>query len=86
MFIGFIGGSQHVLPKRNFARFVLMMFLMYSLIIRTVYLGSFYEIIKSKKRIPEVKSIEELIQRDFMFLSMLGNSDIFQGTDQISRR
>jgi hypothetical protein len=46
LFIGFIGGSQTILPGKNFARFLLMIFLMYSLVIRTLYQGSYFKLLQ----------------------------------------
>jgi hypothetical protein len=86
MFIGFIGGSQHVVPKTNFARFLLMMFLMYSLIVRTLYQGSFYELMQSNKHHNELQSIDEMIAKDFKFYVPHWIADLFQATDAMARR
>jgi hypothetical protein len=37
--VAFFGQSQNILPTRSFARFILMMFILFSLIIRTGYQG-----------------------------------------------
>lgn len=81
--IAFIGDSQMVLPKNSFARFLLMMFLMYSLIVRTLYQGSFYELMNSDKHDERILSIEEMVKKDFTFYVYLGYADIFQGTEAI---
>lgn len=47
LFIALIGGSQKKLPGNNFARFLLMMFLIFTLVTRTLYQGSFYQLIRS---------------------------------------
>lgn len=86
MFIGFIGNSQKVLPKRNFARFLLMLFLMYSLIIRTLYQGSFYNLLKSQRRNKEVQTIDEMIHEDFKFFAYVEDSVAFEGTKSIAKR
>lgn len=65
MFIGFVGGDQKILPKRNFARFLLMAFLMYSLIVRTVYQASFYQILKSNRHHKEAQTIDEMVNRNY---------------------
>lgn len=79
MLVGLIGGSQSVLPKRNFARFLLMMFLLYSVVIRTVYQGSFYHLMQSGSHDKEVQSIEEMIEKDFTFYAFKGNEDAYEG-------
>lgn len=67
MFTSFIGGSQHFLPKTNFARYLLSMFLLYSMIIRTLYQGSFYWFMQTDRHKKEVQSIDEMIEQDFKF-------------------
>ena len=65
LLIGFIGGSQTSLPTSNFARYLLMMFLINSLVIRTLYQGSFFQLLQSNQRHLEVQSIDEMIEKDF---------------------
>lgn len=78
MIIGFVGGTQPVLPKRNFARFLLMTFLMYSLVMRTLYQGSYYKILKSNKNHKIVQSIDEMIEKDFKFYLPPDIADMFR--------
>lgn len=86
MFNAFIGGAQNVLPKRNFARVLLMIFVFYSLIIRTLYQASFYQILQSNKLLKEVNSIDEMMKRDFRFYVPLGYADVFQGTNAMQTK
>ena len=85
LLIAFIGGSQKVLPKRNFARFLLMMFLMYSLVIRTVYQGWFYIVLQSNKY-HQVQTIDEMIQKDFTLFVYKGHADMFEGTEAMAKQ
>lgn len=86
LFIGFIGESQKTLPKTNFARFLLMMFLLYSMVIRTLYQGSFYRIVQSDKHHKKVQSIDEMIANDMTFYAPSNIVDLFQGTESIKKR
>lgn len=86
IFIAFIGQTQNMLPKTNFARFLLMMFLLYSLVIRTLYQGSFYNMMQSEKRNKEFQSVEEIIKNDFYFYSTSLNIDVFQGAEATKNR
>jgi hypothetical protein len=86
IFIAFIGGSQNILPQRNFARFLLMMFLMYSLVIRTLYQASFYEILKSNKKYGEVQTIDEMIEKDFRFYVYFDSVDLLHGKEEVRKR
>jgi ABC-type amino acid transport substrate-binding protein len=82
----FIGGTQKKLPGRNFARFLLMMFLIYSLVIRSIYQGSFYKLLNSNQHLKEVQTISEMIEKNFEFYVYEGHEDLFQSTKEIARR
>lgn len=84
--IGFIGETQRVTPRRNFARFMLMMFLMYSLVIRSLYQGSFFKLMQSNKQHKKVQSVEEMIKKNFKFYVPSGIADLLQGTEIMQNR
>lgn len=84
MFTGFIGGAQRVLPKNNFARFLLALLLIESLVIRSLYQGSFYE--QSHKRHKEVETIDEMVARGFTFYTIHGFADLFQASEVSKNR
>jgi hypothetical protein len=86
LFIGFIGGAQNILPKNNFARFLLMIFLLYSLIIRAVYQSSFYELLSTNKHHKTIQSIDEIIEKKFTIFCPGGDEDLFQWSDGIKSR
>ena len=86
MFSGFIGGVQKVLPKRNFARFLLMSFLMYSIVVRTLYQASYFQLIKSDKTSKIVQTIDEIIRKDFKIYIMPGNDDLLVGIPELKKR
>lgn len=67
MLNGYLGGSQNSLPTRNFARFLLAFFLIYTLIMRTLYQGLYFEALHSGKRHKEVQSVDEMIEKNFKF-------------------
>ncbi|XP_070496109.1 uncharacterized protein [Chironomus tepperi] len=70
-----IGLPQLVLPQRNFARFILMMFIILCLIIRSIYLGSLYKTLQSDLRHKEPQVIDELIDKDYLFVISESNMD-----------
>lgn len=86
MFIAFVGATQKITPNKNFARFLLAMFLMYSLVIRSLYQGSYVELMQSNKRHQEVKSVDEMVQMDFKFHVTPGNIDMFSGVEAVKKR
>lgn len=65
--IGFIGSSQNSLPEKNFPRFLLMMFLIFCLIIRSLYLGSLFNMLKTEIRTKEFVSIHDFFDAGFHF-------------------
>lgn len=67
---GFVGGSFHILPGRNFARSLLMMFLLFSIVKRTLYQGALFQFLQSDDRKKEIQSIEELVNANFKVYMM----------------
>jgi hypothetical protein len=49
----FFGISQNVVPTRNFARFLVMIFILYSFMIRTLYQGGMCDYLQSDMRRPK---------------------------------
>lgn len=62
---GLLGQNLSRLPKRNFARFLLMNFLLFALVLRTVYQGKMFEIMKSNIKHSEPNSISDAIERGY---------------------
>jgi hypothetical protein len=46
MLVVFFGSSQHMLPRRNFPRILMMTFALYCLVMRTVYTGSMFKFLQ----------------------------------------
>lgn len=67
LLIAFNGGGMIVLPRNNLARFLLMLFILYSLVIRSLYQGELFKFLQSDNHKPEPKTIDELIEKDFTF-------------------
>ena len=81
-----IGGSQNILPKRNFARFLLAIFLLYSLVIRSLYQGSYFKHLQSDERHQEVQSIQEIIDKKLKIFCFIGVVDTFKGSEKLKKR
>lgn len=86
MIVGFIGGSQRILPKRNFARFLLMLFLLFSLVIRTLYQGSFFKLLHENVRYKEVESISELVEKKYQVYVLHSVVDMVVGFNSLQNR
>lgn len=65
VFAHFFGISQLVSPGRNFARYMLMMFILFSLIMRTAYQAKMFELLQKNINKPEIQSIAEMIDKNF---------------------
>lgn len=63
----FFGGSMDLLPSRNFARFLLATFVIFCFVIRTLYQGALFQFLQTEDRAKEAQTIDELIERDFIF-------------------
>jgi hypothetical protein len=61
----FLNGLQHRVPGRNFARFLLIMFVIWSLTIRTCYQSELYKNLQSDLRKPRIQTVDDLIEKNF---------------------
>lgn len=61
----FFGVSQVTEPRRNFARYLVMMFIIYTLIIRTAYQSLMFEMMQKEMTKSEVQSIEDFINKNY---------------------
>lgn len=84
--VAIFGGSQKRIPHRNFARSLLMMFLMFCLVMRTLYTGSLYRFLQSKGYHREAQSIAEMIEKDFKFYTAPSIIDLVEGHARIYQR
>ena len=63
----FLAGRQSKTPKRNFARFCLLLFIIWSLIIRTYYQSMLYKNFKFEIRKHELQNVFKAVDRNFLF-------------------
>lgn len=80
----FFGISQIKTPSKHFARFLLLIVIFSSLIIRTAYQGKMFEFMNKEILKPNVKSIKEMIDKNFTFFVTSGFTDIFNKTHYFS--
>jgi hypothetical protein len=87
MLIAVLGSQQKILPKTNFARFILMMFLILCLVLRSIYQGSLFQFLQSDGRKKEVQTIREMIEQDFTFYSYESHADLIKyGFPEVFKR
>lgn len=64
----FFGGTQSIIPIRSSSRLLLITFIIYSLIIRTVYQGKLFEFLHSDPLQKDVQTIQDMIENDYTFM------------------
>lgn len=84
--IAIVGGSQTKLPYGNFARFILMMFLIFCLVIRNVYTGALFDYLQKEAYHKEAQSIDDMISRDYRFYAVANILDLIEGQTRIYER
>jgi hypothetical protein len=70
----FFGVAMFKLPSGNFARIILMTFILFCLVIRTAYQGVKFEMLNSDMRRPHAKTMQELADKNFTF-GVYGNDE-----------
>lgn len=65
----FLGNPIIRPPRRNFARFLLMCWLLATLVIRNSYQGKLFDSLRISSRIPTPKGMSELLRRNYKLLS-----------------
>lgn len=60
----FLNGGQTRVPARNFARFFLMLFILWSLIIRTCYQSKLFEFLQADLRKSTIETLNELYEKN----------------------
>jgi hypothetical protein len=80
------GNPQMKLPNRNFARYILMLFLLFCLIYRNVYQGALYIFLQSEGRHPEIQTIDEMASNNFDFYYYESYSDFINNGSRIHKK
>lgn len=62
-----MGGTLHQLPRRNFARTLLIIFMVYGFIIQNSYKGALFKYMQLEVREQKITSTEELIAKNYTF-------------------
>lgn len=84
MIAGILGLSQNRLPMNNFARFLLINFLILCLVIRTAYQGKLFEVMQANVKHADPQTLAEMERAGYkfhanrVFLDVVANSSNFQ--------
>lgn len=79
------GIAQTVLPEKSFARFILMMFIILCLILRTCHQSMLYLLLQLDLRLPVLKTIDEAIEKNFTFYMTMGSGRTFGNAEFVDR-
>jgi ABC-type amino acid transport substrate-binding protein len=71
-----MGISLRTVSSRNFNRFMLMNFILFWFVMRTVYLGSMYGFVQSDMTHKSVETVEEMVKNNFKFYVVGWNDDM----------
>lgn len=86
MWAGILGTTQQKLPRRNFARFLLMKFLLFSLVVRTAYQSALYQFMQSDKKHKGPQTINDILELEYNFYVLALNMDLFVQFENLQKR
>lgn len=86
LFIGLFGGVIVREPFKNFARILLMSYLLYTLVIRGAYQGALFQFMKSESLYPQVETIREMVDRGYNFYMTSAGLVVSEGITEIQGR
>uniref|UniRef100_A0A3F2ZEH4 Uncharacterized protein n=1 Tax=Phlebotomus papatasi TaxID=29031 RepID=A0A3F2ZEH4_PHLPP len=61
----FLGGALSMTPSRNFARFLMMLWVLISIVLRGSYQGALFRFLKSQNNVSIVDTLPKMIEEDF---------------------
>lgn len=67
MFLILLGSSQTIVPSNSFPRLLLMTFIIFCMVIRTIFQGSLYRFLQSDGSRSQVSSVDEMLDENFDF-------------------
>lgn len=65
----FLTGAQYKIPRRNFARFLLILISLWCMIIRTCHQSLLFKYLQGDPRKASIKSFSEAIEKNFTFIA-----------------
>jgi hypothetical protein len=71
------GDGIIVLPGRNFARFLLINFILFCFILRTAYQGKLFEFMQRDMRPKSVETVNELIDQKFKIFAHIMDANFY---------
>lgn len=80
------GGAVTVLPKRNFARTVLIIWIFGCIVLRSAFQGSLFEYIQKPRNLPSADTLAELIAGNYTLYMNTATFQLFQNTSKFNKK
>lgn len=80
------GGALHILPRRNFARFLLGLFLLYTLVMRNAYTGSLYQFLRTSEENQIPRNMKEMNAGDYSFMALEALSEFINNFPRLASK
>ncbi|CRK90889.1 CLUMA_CG004578, isoform A [Clunio marinus] len=81
-----LNGLQQFSPKSSFSRSLLGIFLLFCMLIKTMYQGALFKFLQTDQRHPQVQTIDELIEHKFDFYMYQSFEELSKGLKIHHRR
>jgi hypothetical protein len=81
-----LGGSLTRLPTRNFARYILIVFIFYSFIMQNSYQGALFKFMQMSLCEKELSTTDELVKNDFKFYMLKPSTAFFKEMPKVEER
>ncbi|KAM7348601.1 uncharacterized protein ACRADG_007878 [Cochliomyia hominivorax] len=78
-----LGQAVNAVPVRNFARYIFLMWVLLTMILRSIYQGSLYDFLKSQKTLAPPDTAAELTARKYKLIVNMATGDSFSGVQII---
>jgi hypothetical protein len=79
----FFGIGQTQLPRKNFSRFILMLFIWFCLIFRTCWQSMMFELMTTDMRKPMPESVEDLREMNYTIVILNTTHKIYHKTNEL---
>lgn len=63
----YLGGSVNPLPRRNFARYILSVWMLSSIVLQNSYQGSLFKFLRTPKSIPLPTTVSQMVDENYKF-------------------
>lgn len=81
-----LGLTQTVIPSCGLSRFLFILFIMFCMVMRTIYQGSLYRFLQSDGTVKGVKSFDDLIEKNFKFYIGKSFEELIHEHSELSQR